>query len=172
MVERHLAKVDVAGSTPVSRSKPSFVPRAVASRSGNRVRTRRLALLFLIAAGGCSYGHSRPVIESGKDFPCRSAITLDGEPTADEVIRLIGAPLERRPIEGGEAFRYSVRGKYGDHVKLFGLITVSEPHYFWSCDVRLEFRNGHLYSITHERKNLGPDGEEKDGPTTRIVGHP
>ena len=83
---------------------------------------------------------------------------------------MIGGPLERRPVEKGEVFRYSVRGKYGDHVKLFGLIPISEPHYFWSCDVRLEFRDGHLYSITHTKESNGPDGEEKDGPSTRIVG--
>ena len=86
-----------------------------------------------------------------------------------EVIRLIGEPLERRPVDGGEVFRYSVRGEYGDHVKLFGFITVSEPHYYWSCDVKLEFRDGRLYSVTHTTENSGPDGEEKDGPSTRIV---
>ena len=128
------------------------------------------ALMLLIAAGACSHKHSRPVIESGKDFPCRSAISLEGEPTPAEVIHLIGHPLERRTVEKGEMFRYSVRGKYGDHVKLFGLITVSEPHDFWSCDVRLEFRDGHLYSITYTKESNGPDGEEKDGPTSRIVG--
>ena len=158
------------GSSGAGESAPpSCVPRAEAPES--RDSRRRLALLILIAAGGCSYGHSRPVIESGKDFPCRSAISLEGEPTAAEVVQMIGDPLERKKIHGGEEFRYSVRGKFGDHVKLFGLISVSEPHYFWSCDVRLEFRNGHLYSITHQRENNGPDGEEKDGPTTRIVGH-
>ena len=130
---------------------------------------RRVAFLLLIAACGCGYKHSRPVIESGRDFPCRSAISLEGEPTPDEVIRLIGNPLLRQPVEGGEVLRYSVRGKYGDHVKLFGLIKVSEPHYYWSCDVRLEFRDGHLYSITYTKENVGPDGTEKDGPTTRIV---
>jgi hypothetical protein len=128
------------------------------------------ALLLMIAASACGYRHARPVIESGKDFPCRSAISLEGEATPAEVVRLIGDPLERRPVEGGEVFRYSVRGRYGDHVKLFGLITVSEPHYYWSCDVRLEFRSGRLYSITHTMENVGPDGEEKDGPSTRIVG--
>src|SRR5262249_44665269 len=128
--------------------------------------------LPLIAAWGCSYGHTRPVIESGKDFPCRSAIGLEGEPTPEEVIRLIGDPLERRPVEGGEVFRYAVRGRYGDDVKLFGLIPVSRPHYFWSCDVRLEFRGGHLHAITHTRESDGPDGAEKDGPSTRILGQP
>jgi hypothetical protein len=128
-------------------------------------------LLFVIAACGCGYGHSRPVVESGKNFPCRSVISLEGEPTPAEVVAMIGEPLERRPAEGGEVFRYSVRGRYGDRVKLFGVITVSEPHYYWSCDVRLEFRGGHLYSITHTVDNSGPDGSEKDGPTTRIV-HP
>ena len=133
----------------------------------------RLAVLLLPVwvVCGCGYGHTRPAIESGKDFPCRSAIGLEGEPTPDEVIRLIGSPLERRPIEGGgEIFHYAVRGKYGDRVKLFGLVTISEPHYFWSCDVRLEFRGGHLYSITHTQESSGPDGDEKDGPTTRILG--
>jgi len=128
-----------------------------------------LLLCLAIAACACGYRHSRPVIESGRDFPCRSAIGLEGEPTPDEVVRLIGEPLERRPVEGGEVFRYSVRGRYGDHVELLGLITVSEPHYYWSCDVRLEFRGGHLYSIAHTRENNGPDGEEKEGPATRIV---
>ena len=131
---------------------------------------RRATLLLVIAACACGYRHSRPVVEFGKDFPCRSAISLEGEPTPAEVVRLIGDPLERRPVEGGEMFRYSVRGRYGDHVKLFGLITVSKPHYFWSCDVRLEFRGGHLYAISHTMENNGPDGEEKDGPTTRVVG--
>ncbi len=130
---------------------------------------RVVSLPLAIATCACSYRHSRPVVESGRDFPCRSAISLEGEPTPDEVIRLIGDPLERRPVEGGEVFRYSVRGRYGDHVKLFGLITVSEPHDYWSCDVRLEFRGGYLYSIAHTMENKGPDGEERDGPTTRIV---
>lgn len=130
---------------------------------------RVFSLPLLVAACACAYRHSRPVIESGRDFPCRSAIGLEGEPSPDEVIRLIGDPLVRRPIEGGEVLRYSVRGRYGDHVKLFGLITVSRPHYYWSCDVQLEFRGGHLYSIAHTRESNGPDGEEKDGPSTRIV---
>jgi hypothetical protein len=131
---------------------------------------RRAAFLLLIAAGACGYGHTRPVIEAGKDFPCRSAIGIEGEPTPAEVIAMIGEPLERKPIQGGETFRYAVHGKYGDRVKLFGWITISEPHYFWSCDVRLEFHDGHLYSITHTTESSGPDGEEKGGPTTRIVG--
>jgi hypothetical protein len=130
---------------------------------------KTVSLLLVIAACACSNKHSRPVIVSGRDFPCRSAISLEGEPTPAEVIRLIGEPLERRPVDGGEVFRYSVRGEYGDHVKLFGFITVSEPHYYWSCDVKLEFRDGRLYSVTHTTENSGPDGEEKDGPTTRIV---
>ena len=130
---------------------------------------KTLSLLLLIAACACSNKHSRPVIVSGRDFPCRSAISLEGEPTPSEVIRLIGEPLERRPASGGEVFRYSVRGKYGDHVKLFGFITVSKPHYYWSCEVKLEFRDGRLYSVTHTTENSGPDGEEKDGPSTKIV---
>ena len=129
-----------------------------------------VASFLVIAACRCSYGHTRPVISSGKDFPCRSAISLEGEPSPAEVIALIGNPLERRPVEGGEVFRYSVRGHYGDRVKLFGLITVSEPHYYWSCDVGLEFRDGHLYSITHTIDNDGPDGASKEGPMKRIVG--
>ena len=161
----------------MSRVRPPFpaptpdVPKRSGSRSDAAVRTRRRGLLLLVvAASARRYEHTRPVIESGEDFPCRSAISLEGEPTPSEVLHLIGDPLERRPIVGGEAFRYSVRGKYGDHVKLFGLITVSKPHDFWICDVRLEFRNGHLYSITHTRESRGPDGEEREGPTTRIVG--
>ncbi|HEY2798719.1 MAG TPA: hypothetical protein VGK26_12575 [Thermoanaerobaculia bacterium] len=128
-----------------------------------------LSILLAIAACACGYRHSRPAVVSGKDFPCRSAISLEGEPTPNEVIAMIGKPLERRPVEGGEVFRYSVRGEYGDHVKLLGLLSVSEPHYYWSCDVRLVFRDGRLYSITHTMDNCGPDGDEKDGPSTRIV---
>jgi hypothetical protein len=109
------------------------------------------------------------VIESGKNFPCRSAIGIEGEPTSSEVVAMIGEPLERKPVAGGEVFRYAVRGKFGDRVKLLGLVTISEPHYYWSCDVRLEFRDGRLYSITHTIDNSGPDGEEKDGPSTRVV---
>ncbi len=82
---------------------------------------------------------------------------------------MLGEPLERRPVEGGEVFRYWVRGKYGDHVKLFGIVTVSEPHDYWSCDVRLKFRSGRLYSITYTRESSGPDGEERDGPSTKIL---
>lgn len=127
------------------------------------------ALILLIAASACRYDHSKPAVVAGKDFPCRSAIGLDGEPTPAEVVAMIGNPLERRQVEGGEVFRYSVRGRFGDRARLFGL-TVSEPHYFWNCDVQLEFRDGHLYSISHTRETLGPDGAEKDGPTTRFVG--
>ncbi len=122
-----------------------------------------------MAAVGCGYRHTAPVILSGKNFPCRSAISLEGEPTPAEVIGLIGGPLERRTVAQGEVLRYSVRGRYGDRVKLLGLVTISEPHYSWSCDVQLEFRGGRLYSITHTRDDDGPDGEGKDGPTTRIV---
>ena len=138
------------------------------SRRGDRNR-RHALLLLVIAACGCGYGHSRPVVESGKNFPCRSILSLEGEPTPAEVVAMFGQPLERRPSEGGETFRYSVRGRYGDRVKLFGVVTISEPHYYWSCDVRLEFRGGRLYAITHTVDNSGPDGSEKDGPTTRIV---
>ena len=140
------------------------------SRRGDPNR-RHAFLLLVIAACGCGYGHSRPVVESGKNFPCRSVISLEGEPTPAEVVAMIGEPLERRPAADGETFRYSVRGRYGDRVKLFGVVTISEPHYYWSCDVKLEFRGGRLYAITHTLDNSGPDGSEKDGPTTRIV-HP
>ncbi len=140
------------------------------NRTSSRIRRARAgAPLLLALTCACGVRHSKPQILSGRDFPCRSAIGLEGEPSPDEVVRLIGAPLERRAVEGGEVFRYSVRGKYGDHVKLFGLIPVSEPHYFWSCDVRLEFRGGHLYSVTHSRESRGADGDEKDGPSTRRV---
>jgi len=142
--------------------------RIVQTRNGWRVRNLA-ALLLAIAACACRYDHARPVIVSGKNFPCRSAIQLDGEPTPAEVARLIGAPLQRTPTKDGEIFRYSVRGTYGDRVRLFGFIPVSEPHYSWSCDVRLEFRSGHLYAITHTREENGPDGTEKDGPSTRIL---
>ena len=135
------------------------------------VKRKLAASLLLAGTSACGYRHSKPAIVSGRDFPCRSAIGLEGEPSPDEVIALIGDPLERRPVPAGEVFRYSVRGKYGDHVKVFGLIPVSEPHYSWSCDVQLEFRGGHLYSIAHTRESIGPDGTEKDGPTTKIV-HP
>ena len=130
---------------------------------------RSAAILVLLAACACGYRHAKPVVVSGRDFPCRSAIGLDGEPTPAEVVALIGAPLERRATAKGEEFDYSVRGRYGDHVRLFGLVAVSEPHYSWSCDVRLEFRDGRLYSITHTRETVGPDGTEKEGPSTRLV---
>ncbi len=134
------------------------------------LRLRSVAALLLVTASvNCGYRHTPPVIVSGRNFPCRSAISLDGEPTPAEVIALIGGPLERRPVAGGEVFRYSVRGQYGDRVRLLGLITISEPHYSWSCDVRLEFRGGHLFSITHTMDNDGPDGGGREGPTTRIV---
>jgi hypothetical protein len=136
----------------------------------SRTRRARAGVLLLLAvASACGVRHSKPQILSGRDFPCRAAIGLEGGPSPDEVVRLIGAPLERKEIDGGEVFRYSVRGKYGDHVRLFGLIPVSEPHYFWSCDVRLEFRGGHLYSVTHSRESRDADGDEKDGPSTRRV---
>lgn len=140
------------------------------NRTSSRTRHARAgASLLLVAACACGVRHSKPQIVSGRDFPCRSAIGLEGEPSPDEVVRMIGDPLERRAVEGGEVFRYSVRGKYGDHVRLFGLIPISEPHYFWSCDVRLQFRDGRLYSVTHTRESRGPDGEERDGPSTRRV---
>ena len=123
-----------------------------------------------MAAAGCGYRHTPPVIVSGRNFPCRSAISLEGEPTPAEVIALIGGPLERRTVPRGEVLHYSVRGRYGDRVRLFGLVTVSEPHYSWSCDVQLEFRGGRLFSITHTMDDDGPDGAGKDGPATRIVG--
>ncbi|HEY4229489.1 MAG TPA: hypothetical protein VGO79_04915, partial [Thermoanaerobaculia bacterium] len=84
-------------------------------------------------------------------------------------IAMIGQPLERKSASGGEVFHYAVRGRYGDRVKLLGLVTISEPHYYWSCDVRLEFRDGRLYSITHTTDEDGPDGAQKDGPSTRIL---
>ncbi|HKD18884.1 MAG TPA: hypothetical protein VKG23_13615 [Thermoanaerobaculia bacterium] len=130
------------------------------------------ALVLAIAACACRYEHSRPIIVSGKNFPCRSAIGLEGEPTPAEVIAMIGEPLERTPAGDRETFRYSVRGTYGDRVRLFGIIPVSRPHYSWSCDVQLEFRSGHLYAITHTREDIGPDGTDRDGPSTRIVGPP
>jgi hypothetical protein len=136
------------------------------------MRSRRSAAFLLglaILASGCGYGHTRPVIESGKSFPCRSAIGIEGEPTPAEVVAMIGEPLERKSVAGGEVFHYAVRGRYGDRVKLLGLVTISEPHYFWSCDVRLEFRDGRLYSITHATDEDGPDGAAKDGPRTRIL---
>lgn len=129
-------------------------------------------MLLTVVACACRYEHSRPVIVSGKNFPCRSAIGLEGEPTPAEVVALIGKPLERKSSGNGETLRYAVSGRYGDRVKLLGLIEVSQPHYSWSCDVRLEFRNGHLYAITHTRDDVGPDGAEKDGPTTRILHEP
>ena len=135
-------------------------------------RLRLGATLGIVLAQCCRRDPTRPIIIAGRDFPCRSAISLEGEPTPDEVVALIGDPLERTPVAGGEVLRYSVHGRYGDRVRLLGLIRVSEPHYSWSCDVRLEFRGGHLYSITHSRANDGPDGEEKEGPTTRTLPPP
>jgi hypothetical protein len=35
--------------------------------------------------------------------------------------------------------------------------------------VRLEFRDGRLYAITHATDEDGPDGAAKDGPRTRIL---
>jgi len=134
----------------------------------SRRRGKLAVALAALVAGACRRDHSRPVVVSGREFPCRSAISIEGEPTPNEVVALIGEPIERRTVEGGEVFRYAVRGRYGDRVTLFGR-TVSEPHYSWSCDVRLEFRNGHLYSIAHAREDVGPDGTERDGPGTRLL---
>ena len=130
---------------------------------------RRAVLGMALGLCGCRREPMHPSIVAGKAFPCRSAISLEGEPTPDEVVALIGDPLERTRAADGETFRYSVRGRYGDRVRLLGFIRVSEPHYSWSCDVRLEFRDGHLYAITHARTDDGPEGEEKDGPVTRIL---
>jgi len=134
-----------------------------------RVGRRIAALGLALGLYGCRREPMRPTIDSGKTFPCRSAISLEGEPTPDEVVALIGDPLERTRTADGETFRYSVRGRYGDRVRLLGFIQVSEPHYSWSCDVRLEFRAGHLYAITHTRTDDGPDGEEREGPFTRVL---
>src|SRR5262245_22734706 len=99
---------------PAELAHPHAGRRGGAVDRGRRTMRRSLSLLLLMLIGACAcgYRHSRPAIESGRDFPCRSAISLEGEPTAAEVVWLIGDPLERRTIDRVDVFRYSVRGKY------------------------------------------------------------
>ena len=157
-------------SSPSARHEPltRHPLGARSSQSAARI-TLPWGLLIVATMTACSYAKTVPVIVAGREFPYREAVGLGAGITTRDAIDLLGDPYEHRAGENGEVLRYWARGRYGDRVDLLGFITLSKPHYYWECDVRLEFRNDRLYSVTHSMESRGPGGENQTAPETRLV---
>lgn len=85
-----------------------------------------LALFLLLTLPGCSHlkGPFDPV--EGQNFAAEKARQIEEGTAAEEVLRLLGEPLEREPMAGGERWRYYVAEERVDELRFLGLIPVRQ----------------------------------------------
>jgi hypothetical protein len=122
-----------------------------------------LLVAVMLPLGGCSYAKTQPTVVSGRRFPYREAASLGRGITQADARQLLGEPFEIQKDPTGETWRYFARERYGDIVKLLGVVTVSRPHSFGTYSVILRFQDGLLDSVTYSSQDEAPDGKVNDG---------
>jgi outer membrane protein assembly factor BamE (lipoprotein component of BamABCDE complex) len=92
---------------------------------------RRRAVLAVIAAGvlasGCGLALMAPIVVEGQSFPLDRATQLRAGMTADEVERLLGAPLERVATARAVVWRYDFRRQLKECRMYLGPIPLQQP---------------------------------------------
>jgi hypothetical protein len=107
---------------------------------------------------------------SGRRFPYREAVSLGRGITQADARQILGEPFEIHADSNGETWRYFACERYGDIVKLLGLVTISRPHYFGAYTVTLRFRDGLLDSVTNSSQDECAAGKATDAPAVGPAG--
>ncbi len=114
-----------------------------------------LALLLLTLLG-CSHlkGPFDPV--EGQNFAAEKARQIEEGTTEQEVLRLLGEPLEREPVAGGERWRYYVAEERVDELRFLGLIPVRQFRWERVTEATLNIAEGRVIEVTYNSEVTPP----------------
>jgi len=121
-------------------------------------RRARLALpLLLVALFGCSHlkGPFDPV--EGRNFAAEKVKQIEDGTPAEEVIRLLGEPLEREPVADGERWRYYVVEERVDELRFLGLVPVRKFRWERVSKATLRINEGQVAEITYDSEVIPPE---------------
>lgn len=121
------------------------------------LRRAPLVLPFLLVALlGCSHlkGPFDPI--EGRNFAAEKVKQIkDGTP-AEEVVRLLGEPLEREPVDDGERWRYYVVEERVDELRFLGLVPVRKFRWERITEATLRVADGQVAEITYDSEVTPP----------------
>lgn len=121
-------------------------------------RRAHIALpLLLVALLGCSHlkGPFDPV--EGRNFAAEKVKQIEEGTPAEEVIRLLGEPLEREPVADGERWRYYVVEERVDGLRFLGLVPVRKFRWERVTEARLRIADSQVAEITYDSEVTPPE---------------
>lgn len=113
-----------------------------------------LALLLMLV--GCSHlkGPFDPV--EGQNFAAEEAKQIEEGTTEEEVLRLLGEPLEREPIAGGERWRYYVAEERVDELRFLGLVPVRQFRWERVTEATVTIVEGKVTEVAYNSEVIPP----------------
>lgn len=120
------------------------------------MRARLILPLVLLSALGCSHlkGAFHPI--EGENFTAEKLDQIDEGTPVDEVLRLLGEPLQRQPSAQGEQWRYYVREERVDELRFLGLLPVRKIRWERRTEARITVVGGRVAVITHDSEVTPP----------------
>lgn len=117
---------------------------------------RWACLALLLTLVGCSHlkGPFNPV--EGQNFASDEARQIEEGTAEEEVLRLLGEPLEREPMPGGERWRYFVAEERIDELRFLGLIPVRQFRWERVTEATLNIAAGKVTKVAYNSEVIPP----------------
>lgn len=117
---------------------------------------RWACLTLLLTLVGCSHlkGPFDPV--EGQNFAAEEAKQIEKGTKEEEVLRLLGEPLEREPIAGGERWRYYVAEERVDELRFLGLIPVRQFRWERVTEATVNIAEGRVTEVAYNSEVIPP----------------
>lgn len=113
-----------------------------------------LALLLMLV--GCSHlkGPFDPV--EGQSFAAEEAKQIEKGTQEEEVLRLLGEPLEREPVANGERWRYYVAEERVDELRFLGLVPVRQFRWERVTEATVTIVEGKVTEVAYNSEVIPP----------------
>lgn len=119
--------------------------------------TRLAVSLVLLTLLGCSHlkGAFDPV--EGRNFGAEKLGEIEEGTPAEEVLQLLGEPLERDHLVEGERWRYYVREERVDELRFLGLFPVQKKRWARTTEAQLVVSDGRVTEVFYDSEVIPPE---------------
>lgn len=117
----------------------------------------RLVLsIMLMGALGCSHLKGPFRLVEGKEFAAENLDQVHEGMAAEEVLRTLGEPLERTPLDHGERWRYYVLEERVDEKRLLGTATIRKWRWERWTEAQLLVKDGRVVTVSFDSEVTPP----------------